>query len=106
MKRYVNITLQFDLAIGSVNLNEIVFQLKEIQNPLMLKILESILMSYDELICERLSNTKALSQQGQERIRSPFRQRKADALPRAKSQKKRVSQQAEKDIHGIRRYIV
>lgn len=58
MKRKVNITLQFDLAIGSVNLNEIVYQLKEIQNPLMLKILESILMSYDELICERLSNTK------------------------------------------------
>lgn len=58
MKRKVNITLQFDLAIGSVNLNEIVYQLKEIQNPLLLKILESILMSYDELICERLSNTK------------------------------------------------
>ena len=54
MKRKVNIALQFDLAIGDVNLNEIVYQLKEMQNPLMIKILGSILTSYDELISERL----------------------------------------------------
>jgi len=58
MKRKVNIALQFDLAIGDVNLNEIVYQLKEMQNPLMIKILGSILTSYDELISERLSDTK------------------------------------------------
>ncbi len=58
MKRKINISLQFDLAIGDVNLNEIVYQLKEIQNPLMIKVLESVLMSYDDLISERLSDTK------------------------------------------------
>ena len=58
MKRKVNITLQFDLAIGDVNLNEIVYCLKEIQHPLMIKVLEGILTSYDELIVERLCDTK------------------------------------------------
>jgi hypothetical protein len=40
-----------------VNLNEIVYKLKELQNPLMLEILKSILMGYDDLISERLSRT-------------------------------------------------
>lgn len=55
MEQEISITLRFDLAIGKVNLNEIVYKLKEIQNPLMLKILEGILRSYDDLISERLS---------------------------------------------------
>jgi hypothetical protein len=58
MKREITITLQYDLAIGKVNLNEIVYRLKEVRDPLMLRILEEILKSYDDLISERLSQTK------------------------------------------------
>ena len=54
MKREITITLQYDLAIGKVNLNEIVYRLKELRDPLMLRILEEILKSYDDLISERL----------------------------------------------------
>jgi hypothetical protein len=58
MKREITITLQYDLAIGKVNLNEIVYRLKEVRDPLMLRILEEILKSYDDLISKRLSQTK------------------------------------------------
>jgi len=44
MEKKIHITLRFNLAIGKVDLNEIVYRLKEIQNPLMLEILKSILM--------------------------------------------------------------
>ena len=58
MKRKITITLQYDLAIGKVNLNEIAYRLKDVRDPLMLRILEGILKSYDDLISERLSQTK------------------------------------------------
>ena len=58
MKREITITLQYDLATGKVNLNEIVHRLKGIRDHLMLRILEEILKSYDDLISERLSQTK------------------------------------------------
>lgn len=58
MKQEINIALRFNLVIGKVNLNEIVYRLKELQHPLMLQILEGILKSYDDLIAERLSQTK------------------------------------------------
>lgn len=61
MKQEIHITLWFEVAIGKVGLNEIVYELKELGNPLMLKILEQILMSYDDLIAERLSQTKIYS---------------------------------------------
>ncbi len=54
MKREITITLQYGLATGKVNLNEIVYKLKEVRDPLMLWILEEILKSYDDLILERL----------------------------------------------------
>jgi len=57
MKQEIHITLRFNLAIGKVNLNEIVYKLKGLQNSLMLEILRSILMGYDDLISERLSRT-------------------------------------------------
>ena len=57
MEQNIDITLQYDLATGDVNLNEIVFRLKELRDLLMLKILEQILKSYDDLITERLSRT-------------------------------------------------
>ena len=57
MEQEIHITLRYDLATGKVNLNEIVYRLKEIQSSLMLEILKSILMGYDDLISERLSRT-------------------------------------------------
>jgi len=58
MEYEIHITLRFNLAIGKVNLNEIVYGLKEIRDALMLKILGEILKTYDDLISERLSQTK------------------------------------------------
>lgn len=58
MKRCVNITCEFDLAIGKVNLNEIVYRLKAHRDSLMLRILEEILSAYDSLILDRLTQTK------------------------------------------------
>jgi len=58
MEQEIHITLRFNLAIGKVSLNEIVYKLKELRGPLMVRILEHILMGYDDLISERLSQTK------------------------------------------------
>ena len=58
MKRCVSITYDFDLAIGKVNLNEIVYRLKELRDSLMLRILRQILVSYDDLIMDRLTRTR------------------------------------------------
>jgi len=38
MEQEIHITLRFNLAIGKVNLNEIVYRLKELRDPLMLRI--------------------------------------------------------------------
>jgi hypothetical protein len=57
MESAINVTLQFTLAMGQVNLNEIVYRLKQLRNSLMLQILEKILTSYDDLIAERLTKT-------------------------------------------------
>lgn len=58
MEQEIHITLRFNLATGKANLNEIVYELKELRDPMMLKILEQILRGYDDLISERLSETK------------------------------------------------
>ena len=55
MQQEIHITLRFELATGKVTLNEIVYRLKQLRDPLMVKILEQILTEYDDLICERLS---------------------------------------------------
>jgi hypothetical protein len=55
MKQEIHITLRFDLATGKVMLNEIVYRLKQLRDPLIAKILEQILAGYDDLICDRLS---------------------------------------------------
>ena len=62
MKRCVSITCDFDLAIGKVNLNEIVYRLKELRDSLMLRILKQILVSYDDLIIGSVDPDKDLSQ--------------------------------------------
>ena len=55
MIKKMYITVQYEIAIGEVGLNEIVYRLKEIRDNLMLWILEEILRSYDEEISERLT---------------------------------------------------
>lgn len=55
MKQQIHITLEFELATGKVNLNEIVYRLAILKNPLMLKILGTILTNYDDDIAQRLS---------------------------------------------------
>jgi len=57
MEEQIYTTLGYDLATGDVNLNEIVYRLKELRDRLMLRILEKILKSYDDLIAERLTRT-------------------------------------------------
>lgn len=57
MEQEINITLGFKLATGKVTLNEIVYLLKELRDPLMLQILEKVLAWYDAVIVERLSKT-------------------------------------------------
>jgi hypothetical protein len=58
MEREIHITLRLSLATGKVNLNEIIYRLKEMRDAVMLEVLKKILMSYDDLIVERLSKTK------------------------------------------------
>ena len=58
MEQEITIALRFKLAIGDVTLNENVYRLKELKDDLMLQILAEILKSYDDLICERLTQTK------------------------------------------------
>jgi hypothetical protein len=68
MEQEIHIIVRFNLATGKVGLNEIVYELKKLQNPLMVKILKQVLQGYDDLICERLGNvypTKARKGLGQ-----------------------------------------
>ena len=50
MEQEIHITLRFNLATGKVGLNEIIYKLKELQDPVMLKILEAILEGYDDQV--------------------------------------------------------
>ena len=47
MEQEIHITLRFTLATGKVGLNEIVYRLKQLRDPPMLRILDQILMGYD-----------------------------------------------------------
>ena len=53
--------LRFKLVIVKVSINEIVCKLKKIRDPLIIKILGKILKGYDDLIPERLNQTKIYS---------------------------------------------
>lgn len=60
MEQQIHITVSFHLATGKVTLNEIVYRLQELREPLMLRILEHIVRSYDDLISERLSHHRGV----------------------------------------------
>jgi hypothetical protein len=57
MVKNIYITLEYDIAIGKVSLNEIVYRLKEIRDELMLWILEEILRNLDDEISDRLTRS-------------------------------------------------
>ena len=57
VEQEIHIALRFRLATGKVTLNEIVYRLQELRDSLMVRILEMILVGYDDLICERLSES-------------------------------------------------
>jgi len=73
MEREITIALQFKVAIGKVTLNEIVYRLKELRDPLMLQILEQILKDYDDVICERLSRTDIYPSKARKGLGQHFR---------------------------------
>jgi hypothetical protein len=89
MEHGISITLQFKLAIGEVNLNEIVFRLKEIRDPLMLQILERILTAYDDLICERLSQTERYPSKTRRGLGRHFRKDDPDRFCQGRKVRKR-----------------
>lgn len=90
MEREITIALRFKLAIGDVTLNEIVYRLKEIRDHLMLQILEEILKSYDDLICERLSQTKIYPSKARRGLGRHFKRGDPDArLCRGRKVRKR-----------------
>jgi hypothetical protein len=57
MEQEIHITLRYNLAIGDVNLNEIIYRLNGLKNLLMLRVTEKIVQDYDDIITERLSRT-------------------------------------------------
>ena len=57
MEQEIHITLGFKLATGKVNLNEIVYRLKELRDSLLIQVLEKVLVWYDGIITKRLSRT-------------------------------------------------
>ena len=57
MEQEIYITLRFNLATGKVGLNEMFYELKELRDLLMIRILEQILRGYDDLIAACLNQT-------------------------------------------------
>jgi hypothetical protein len=45
MEQEIHITLRYNLAIGNVTLNEIVYRLKELRDALMLRVLKEVYWS-------------------------------------------------------------
>jgi hypothetical protein len=90
MEREISITLRFKLAIGDVTLNEIVYRLKELRDHLMLQILKKTLVSYDDLICERLSQTKIYPSKARKGLGRHFKRGDPDTrLCRGRKMRKR-----------------
>ena len=61
MKQSIIITLGYELAIGEVGLNEIVYRLKGIRDKIMLAILGEVLRKYEDVITERLTGNYSAS---------------------------------------------
>jgi hypothetical protein len=102
VEQEIDITLRFSLATGEVNLNEIVFCLKELRDPLMLKILEQVLMSYDQLISERLSHTEIYPSKARKGLGRHFRKAEEERrYCRGRKVKKRGYRDKERKIATV-----
>ncbi len=88
MEQGISISLGFKLSTGEVNLNEIVYRLQEIQDELMLKVLEQILIWYDNLIAERLSCRNSFSSRDRKGLGSHSRKDGASKLCRCRKAEK------------------
>jgi len=89
MEQEIHITLRYQMAIGEVGLNEIVYRLKELRDSLMLKILGHILMGYDDLIAERLSNTREYSSKARKGLGRHYRRDDPERFCRGRKVRKR-----------------
>jgi len=89
LNQEIIISLQFDLSIGEVNLNEIVYRLKELNNSLMLGILEKVLTSYDTVITDRLSTSHNSTSQSRKGLGRHFRKGESSTLCRGRKVRKR-----------------
>lgn len=101
MEQDIIIALRFKLAIGDVNLNEIVWRLKEIRDPLMLQVLERILTAYDDLICERLSQTKIYPSKDRRGLGRHFRKDDPDRFCRGRKVRKRGYRSHPRQVNTI-----
>jgi hypothetical protein len=102
VEQEIHIILQFTLATGKVNLNEIVYRLKELRDPLMLKILEQVLMGYDDLISERLSHTETYPSKARKGLGRHFRKGEAERrYCRGRKVKKRGYREKERKLSTV-----
>ena len=101
MEQEIIIALRFKLAIGEVNLNEIVWRLKEIRDPLMLQVLERILTTYDDLICERLSQTGSYPSKDRRGLGRHFRKDDPDRFCRGRKVRKRGYRSHPRQVHTV-----
>ena len=99
MEQEIHITLRFNLATGKASLNEIVYKLKELRDPLMLKILAGVLMSYDDLISERLSRADIYPSKARKGLGRHVR--KADPQERYCRGRKAVKRGYRKDLRSF-----
>lgn len=64
MKHKIIITLEYEIATGKTNLNEIVYALKKVQDEIMLQTLSAIIDEYDREITTRLTLGAGASKKG------------------------------------------
>jgi hypothetical protein len=104
VEQEIHITLGFSLATGEVNLNEIVYALKEVRDALMLRILEQVLVSYDDLISERLSHTEIYPSKARKGLGRHFRKGEGEEerrYCRGRKVKKRGYREKERKIATV-----
>ena len=102
MEQDIHIIVRYTLATGNVNLNEIVYRLKEIRDPLMVGILTEILKGYDDLIAERLSRTDIYPSKARKGLGRHIRSGKVDGrFCRGRKARKKGYRQKPRNISTV-----
>ena len=102
MEQDIHIIVRYALATGNVNLNEIVYRLKEIRDPLMVGILTEILKGYDDLIAERLSRTDIYPSKARKGLGRHIRSGKVDGrFCRGRKARKKGYRQKPRNISTV-----